>query len=244
MKYLLSISLLLISCCVMAEIKFVKHDFSFGSIYIPNKAPKAIMTSSESKIISMGIEGEYNFVLNLSKESYFCHFITKQQSRLLFKGGPCNYKQLYLLDKSSNSPELLNLHEELELLLISIFYFWKDPKYSDRDIDIFIEEDRLSSIWKIDNSGKVKRVVYKSVLDNSQLLVEQEIRLEGTHKLLMKEGDDKAPSKFELWFAGLVQDLANDEFDIDDFEEFCRLNDIECFLNENREFIQLTPARD
>ncbi|AUD78558.1 hypothetical protein CW740_04525 [Kangiella profundi] len=241
MKYLLGISLLLISSCAMAEIKFVKHDFSFGSIYIPNKIPKAIMTSPESKIISMGTKGEYNFVLNLSKESYFCQFITKQQSKLLFKGKPCNYKQLYLMEKPSSS-ELLNLHKELEMLLTSIFYFWKDPKYSDRDIKIFIEQDRLSSIWRIDNSGKVKRVVYKSVLDNSQLLVEQEIRLENTHKLQMNEGYSKVPSKFELWFAGLVQDIANEEFDIDDFEEFCRLNDIECFLNQNGEFINLTPV--
>lgn len=230
MKYLLSISILLISCSAMAEPKFVKHDFSFGSIYIPNKTPQAIMTLPESKIISMGTKGEYTFVLNLSEDAYFCRYITKHELSLLFEGKPCNYKQLYLLLRSPADKNVEDLFDKFEVLLTSTFYFWKDLNYQGPDIEVLIEEDRLSSIWKIDNSGKVKRVVYKSVLDNSQLLVEQEIRLEGTHKLLMKEGDDKAPSKFELWLAGLVQDLANEEFDIDDFEEFCRLNDIECFL--------------
>lgn len=244
MRYLLGISLLLISCCAMADIKFVKHDFSFGSIYIPNKTPKTMVVLPKDQIISMGFEGEHKYVLAVSEEGYFCKYITKQQLQPLFEGKPCNYKQLYLLLRSYKNGSFDELYNKLEILLTSTFYFWNGLGNQSSNIDIFIEEDRLSSIWRIENSKVNKRIVYKSVLDNSQLFVEQEIRLENTHKLLMNEGYSKAQSKFELWFAGLVQDIANDEFDIDGFEEFCRLNDIECFPNENGEFIHLTPVSE
>ena len=97
-------------------------------------------------------------------------------------------------------------------------------------------------MWRIDNSKVNKRIIYKSVLDNSQLFVEQEIIIEGTHNLLLKESGNGALSKFGVWFVGLIQSLENNELDIDGFEEFCRLNGIECFLNENGELINLTSA--
>ena len=128
MKYLLGISLLLISSCAMAEIKFVKHDFSFGSIYIPNKIPKGMVILPKDQIISMGFEGGHKYVLAISEEGYFCKYITKQQLQLLFEGKPCNYKQLYLLLGSYKNGSLDELYEKLEILLTSTFYFWK-PRF-------------------------------------------------------------------------------------------------------------------
>lgn len=229
---------LMFSFSAVAKLEFEKREFSFGSIYMPSEHPQVIVVSPSSRIVSMGISGKYNFVLSVNDETYLCNLMTTQEKYFLFQKNPCNYKQLYLLNPPPEGSEEYKLYQKFQFVLSVVFYFWPEDRQVDvdRNIETIVEEDRLTSILRVNRSKNNKRIIYKSVLDDEQKLVEQEIRVEGTKTLSMSGQEIKTEHN---WLERLIEDVMTNKLDVSAFKRLCEQKNIQCNLMSNDDLIEL-----
>lgn len=229
MKIAATFILVVFSAISGAEVKFSMRDFSFGSVLMPSEPPNTIVVSPSSGIVSMGISGKYNFVLNVNSETYLCNVMEPLEKDLVFRGKPCNYKQLYLLDAPSKDSKEYKLYKKFKFVLSSVFYFWPQERHvkADNNIETIIEEDRLTSILRVDKSKGNKRIIYKSVLDDEHKRVDQEIRVEGTNVLNLLQQEIVAEHD---WLGQLIEGVMEGKLDISTFKRLCEQNNIQCLL--------------